>query len=187
MISMPAMYILFTNNEFNPGTKKKVLKLMVFCHFVQFCISYFSKDAATIVNHKVHAKGWHTINLKIKSNFLIWSIGFVCKPQSKYPVLHEGVFVGTGFLFLGRLGSRASTEKKVGGQLWAILEGVFFMFWGAKKDSKFFWKPHSVRTKKLHNTEKANFLGMRKFSNLNVLHKGFLMQDWVFRLGCKLL
>ena len=27
------------------------------------------------------------------------------------------------------------------------------------------------------------FLGLRKFSDLNVLHKGLLMQDWVFRLG----
>ena len=27
------------------------------------------------------------------------------------------------------------------------------------------------------------FLGQRKFSNLSVLHKGLLMQDWVFRLG----
>ena len=137
MISMPAMYILFTNNEFNPGTKKKVLKLMVFCHFVQFCISYFSKDAATIVNHKVHAKGWHTINLKIKSNFLIWSIGFVCKPQSKYPVLHEGVFVGTGFLFLGRLGSRASTEKKVWVDYEQLLRFAVFHGLRGKKNVKF--------------------------------------------------
>ena len=27
------------------------------------------------------------------------------------------------------------------------------------------------------------FLGLRKFSNLSVLHTGLLMQDWVFRLG----
>ena len=27
------------------------------------------------------------------------------------------------------------------------------------------------------------FLGLRRFSILNVLHKGLLMQDWVFRLG----
>ena len=32
--------------------------------------------------------------------------------QSKYPVLHQETFGGTGFLFLGRLGSRANTEKK---------------------------------------------------------------------------
>ena len=114
---------------------------MVFCHFVQFCISYFSKDAATIVNHKVHAKGWHTINLKIKSNFLIWSIGFVCKPQSKYPVLHEGVFVGTGFLFLGRLGSRASTEKKLGANYEQFWRAFFSCFGGQKKIQNFFENP----------------------------------------------
>ena len=34
------------------------------------------------------------------------------KTQSKYPVLHQRAFDGTGYLFLGRLGSRASTEKK---------------------------------------------------------------------------
>ena len=27
------------------------------------------------------------------------------------------------------------------------------------------------------------FLGLRTFSNVNVLHKGLLLQDWVFRLG----
>ena len=30
---------------------------------------------------------------------------------------------------------------------------------------------------------KSFFLGLRKFSNLSVLHKDLLMQDWVFRLG----
>ena len=33
------------------------------------------------------------------------------------------------------------------------------------------------------NMTNSFFLGLRKFSNLNVLHKGLLMQDWVFRLG----
>ena len=30
---------------------------------------------------------------------------------------------------------------------------------------------------------KTGFLGLRRFSNLDVLHKGLLLQDWVFRLG----
>ena len=30
---------------------------------------------------------------------------------------------------------------------------------------------------------KLGFLGLRTFSNVNVLHKGLLLQDWVFRLG----
>ena len=30
---------------------------------------------------------------------------------------------------------------------------------------------------------KLVFLGPRRFSNVNVLHKGLLLQDWVFRLG----
>ena len=30
---------------------------------------------------------------------------------------------------------------------------------------------------------KLVFLGLRIFSNVNVLHKGLLLQDWVYRLG----
>jgi hypothetical protein len=36
----------------------------------------------------------------------------------------------------------------------------------------------------LKNLKKQVFLGLiLRFSNLNVLHKGLLLQDWVFRLG----
>ena len=35
--------------------------------------------------------------------------------------------------------------------------------------------------KKFEKVEKLGFLGLiLRFSNLNVLHKGLLMQDWVF-------
>ena len=41
--------------------------------------------------------------------------------------------------------------------------------------------------KKLEKVEKTVFLGLiLRFSNLNVLHKGLLMQDWVFRLAVRL-
>ena len=44
----------------------------------------------------------------------------------------------------------------------------------------FYWK-------NLKKLKKLVFLGLiLRFSNLNVLHKGLLMQDWVFRLGFKL-
>ena len=33
------------------------------------------------------------------------------------------------------------------------------------------------------NWNKTVFLGLRTFSNGNVLHKGLPLQDWVFRLG----
>ena len=74
--------------------------------------------------------------------------------------------------------------------------GGFFNFsWGKKKI-----KLCSVRTEKLHNTyftkkkfflifwtqksEKTGFFRANtQISNLNVLHKGLLLQDWVFRLG----
>ena len=32
-----------------------------------------------------------------------------CRPHSKYPVLHLGAFGDMGFLFMGPLGSQAST------------------------------------------------------------------------------
>ena len=37
--------------------------------------------------------------------------------QSKYPVLQIGSFGAMGFLFLGRLASQASTEKKGSGRI----------------------------------------------------------------------
>ena len=37
--------------------------------------------------------------------------------------------------------------------------------------------------KKKYFWVKTIFLGLRKFSNLNLIHKGLLLQDWVFRLG----
>ena len=39
--------------------------------------------------------------------------------------------------------------------------------------------------KKFEKVEKTVFFRANtQISNLNVLHKGLLMQDWVFRLGC---
>ena len=75
---------------------------------------------------------------------------------------------------------------------YATFFGGFLMF----SRSIFFLKHCSVHTKKLHKSEKNikeslknrqfcfHFkIGLRKFSNLNVLHKYTLMQDWVSRLG----
>ena len=53
--------------------------------------------------------------------------------QSKYPVLHQGTFGGTGFLFLGRLGSRANTEKKGSGPIMNNFLGWFFHVFRGKK------------------------------------------------------
>jgi hypothetical protein len=75
-------------------------------------------------------------------NVFAWEGNIWLPPQSKYPVLRQrafggtgfmffGAFGGTGFLFLGRLGSRASTEKN-----WANYEQilrVFFHVTGAKR------------------------------------------------------
>ena len=86
-----------------------------------------------------------------------------------------------GFLFLGSLDNRASTEKKLG-QVWATCKGSSLCFYGQFK------KHCSVRTKKLHiiSLKKkffCNFFWSQnrpkiKFSNLSVQHKGLLMEDW---------
>ena len=101
-------------------------------------------------------------------------------------------FDGTGFLLLGCLANQPSTEKKVGGRLWAIFEGSFFML------QIFFEKPIAFALKSCIipllqkfflnifcplKTWKKLFWGLRKFSNLSLLHEGLLLQDWVFRLG----
>jgi hypothetical protein len=62
--------------------------------------------------------------LKKKSRFLC-TIVLWLDTQSKYPVLHSGAFGGTGFLFLGHLGSLASTEKKFGADYEQFLRAVF--------------------------------------------------------------
>ena len=72
-------------------------------------------------------------------------------PQSKYPVLHQGSFDGTGFLFLGCLGSRANTEKKGSGPIMSSFLGWFFHdFRGKKQNQKYFRN----RTEKLHKVKK---------------------------------
>ena len=55
------------------------------------------------------------------------------RSQSKYPVLHWGTFNGTGFLFFGRLGSRANTEKKGYGPIMSNFLGWFFHVFRGKK------------------------------------------------------
>ena len=79
------------------------------------------------------------------------------KPQSKYPVLHQGTFGGTGFLFLGRLGSRANTEKR----FWADYEQLFMVVFSCSGGQKNFFKnlkkKFSNRIEKLHKMAFINF------------------------------
>ena len=100
---------------------------------------------------------------------------------------------------MGRLGSRAIKKKRVWADYEQLFSVVFSCFQGQKRIFKFFKKHCSFGTKKLHKmklyivfflifltpkTEKTLFWGLiLRFLNLNVLHKGLLMQDWVFRLG----
>ena len=94
---------------------------------------------------------------------------------------------------------RPVLKKKGWGPIMSNFWGRFFHVFEVNFFSFFFWKHYRVRTKKLHDTfftkkfkkkiltpktwKNSFFLGLRRFSNLNVLHKGLLMQDWVFRLG----
>ena len=85
-------------------------------------------------------------------------------------------------------------KKKLGADYEQLLSALFSCFHG-QFFFKFFYEHFSVSTKKLHNEfkkkvifkksiwNKIGFLGLRKFSNVNVLHKDLLLQDWVFRLG----
>ena len=66
------------------------------------------------------------------------SFTIVLQSQSKYPVLHKVPFGSKGFLFLGRVVSQASTEKKGLGRLRATFKVGLFMFSGAKKNVKSF-------------------------------------------------
>ena len=77
----------------------------------------------------------------------------------------KGLLGVQDFCFWAIWAARPILKKRVGSQFWATFMDSFFMFSG----SKFSFL--------------NIFLGLQRFSNLNVLHKGLLMQDWVFRLG----
>ena len=65
---------------------------------------------------------------------------------------------------------------------------VFFSVFRGTKNVKFFLKSHKKKLiffkflKKQFGGKNRIFLGLLKLSNLNALHKGLLLQDWVFRL-----
>ena len=101
---------------------------------------------------------------------------------------------------MGRLGSWANTEKRVWADYEQLFRVIFSCLGGQKKFQNFFKKYFSNRTEKLlkmafiiffllllkkcEKVEKTGFFRANtQISNLNVLHKGLLMQDWVFRLG----
>ena len=62
----------------------------------------------------------------------------------------------------------------------STFRGCFLHVLGVKKRLNLFL---CVRTKKLHRIFNGFFLGLFTFSNVNVLHEGLSLQDWVFRLG----
>ena len=68
------------------------------------------------------------------------------------------------FNCLGRPAVFGSTEKNIGGRLWATFEGGFFMFLGSKNILNLFWKYFSIRTKKLHNLQvRRNWKKIEKY------------------------
>ena len=86
-----------------------------------------------------------------------------------------------GISISGPYGQPGQYIKKSWGPIMSNFRGQFFMFWGS--ELYFFWKHYSVRTKKLHNkvfffselfliffwNKTGFFLGLRTFSNVNVL------------------
>ena len=62
--------------------------------------------------------------------------------QSKYPVLQLRAFSGTGFLCLNRLGSQASTEKKLS-ILWVM---SFFSCFHGKKNILFYIEASTLKS-----------------------------------------
>ena len=91
---------------------------------------------------------------------------------------------------------QAVLKKKINNELWATLEGAFYVFMDIK--NVFFEKTYIViwNTKKLDNISVmnfifyffSNFVFASKQTNIQILKfecntKGLLMQDWRFRLG----
>ena len=113
------------------------------------------------------------------------------KTQSEYPILH---LVVQDFCFWA--GAAGPVHKKNGSRLWATFEGVFSTFSGSIFFSNFFVNTIVSALKRclivfvvffisfeVFLEWNCSFLGLRTFSNVNVLHKSLLLQDWVFRLG----
>ena len=92
---------------------------MTLCDLVAlFDLVMVFAETKTITKSRLHCMLNHPVSCKTLNK---------CGSQTKYPVLHYGTLGGTGFLFLGRLVSRASTEQK----FWASYgtsEGGLFMF-----------------------------------------------------------
>ena len=106
----------------------------------------------------------------------------------------KGLLVKRDFCFWAVWAAGPVLQKKLG-RLWATFEGAFFMFSWANITCSWFETALdcSIRILKLHNISfiKKDCLNfwvgqirlILKFSNLSILHKGVLLQDWVFRLG----
>ena len=102
------------------------------------------------------------------SNQILLSYFYLPEPDTLYQFLMADPVTGIPSL---------NTQSCIMGLLWAF----FFMFLG----SNFFSNFQINFLNFVWN--KTAFLGLHRFSSLNVLHKGFLLQDWVFRLGWNLI
>ena len=89
-----------------------------------------------------------------------------------------------GFLFLDCLGSRASAAKKIG-SIMSNFWGRFFHVFMGQYNLLLILKLHNISfiKKDCLNFWVGQIRLILKFSNLSILHKGVLLQDWVFRLG----
>ena len=144
-------------------------------------------------------KKWYFFNglpireLDSESSFLIGQVGrskctnFSWAPNLNTQSCIKGLLVVQDFCFWAIW----AAGPVHWGRLWLTLEGGFFHVFGVKM---FFFFLNSITSPlkscliniffliKKKKRKKPVFLGLRTFSNVNVLQKGLLLQDWVFRM-----
>jgi hypothetical protein len=82
-----------------------------------------------------------------------------------------GLLVVRDFCFWA-IWAAGSVHKKSWGRLWATFEGVFFMYSESNFSLNFFENTIASALK----------IWIINYYYVNLLHKGLLLQDWVFRL-----
>ena len=130
--------------------------------------SWFSmKNSKLWITKKLESNFPWNFKTNKKIVFLPFMLLICSQFQSKYPV--------TGFLYLGRLGSRASTEKNS----WPIMSNFWGQVFHVSGVKDFFWKHCSVHTKKMHNTFSVNL-----FVSSIFLLQNRLIDTQIFKFEC---
>ena len=106
----------------------------------------------------------------------------------------KGLLVVRDFCFWA-IWAAGPVHKKIGVDYEQLYRAVFLMFLGSKESSNFFENTIASALKSCainfdYSYSYFHFfcfiLGLHTFSNVNLLHKSLLLQDWVFRMGLPL-